>query len=507
MLSDDEMELADLDPANWDIFRQLAHRALDDMIHNIQTVRDRPVWVRPPDNVRAKFKLELPVAQRCLAEVLGDFDELIKPYSTGNRHPAFMGWVHGAGTPVGMIAEMLAAGLNANCGGRDHIGIEVEQQITHWMRQAFGFPEGASGLFVTGTSMANFLAVLVARNNALGDEVREKGVVAGPRLCAYASLAAHGCIAQAMQLAGLGSTYLRLVPCGADGGMLSSELQAMVEADRRDGLKPFLAVGTAGTVDIGAIDPLPAIAKLCAQYHLWFHVDGAFGALLAFSPQMRPMIAGIECADSIAFDFHKWAHVPYDAGFLLVRDGVAHRRTFAHPTTYLARSKSGLAAGETWPCDLGADLSRGFRALKTWFTLQVFGTDYLGRCMIQTCKLARYLETRVRSQPGFRLSAPVTLNIVCFSVDSANPDRHNRGIVELLHISGCAVPSITFVEGRAVIRCAIVNHRTTRTTIDKFMSDLERAAGVVLMNERSDAYTRPCTQLGLRGHRESGALE
>jgi aromatic-L-amino-acid decarboxylase len=353
------------------------------------------------------------------------------------------------------------------------------------MQQAFGFPEGASGVFVTGTSMANFLAVLVARSDALGDDVREKGIVAGPQLCAYTSTAAHGCIVQAIQLAGLGSANLRLVPCGANGEMQLGDLHAMVEADKRDGLKPFLVVGTVGTVDTGAIDPLPAIAEFCALQHLWFHVDGAFGALLAFAPEMRSMIAGIERADSIAFDFHKWAHVPYDAGFLLVRDGEAHRRTFTNPTNYLTRSTVGLAAGDTWPCDLGPDLSRGFRALKTWFTLQVFGTDCLGRCIVQTCKLAKYLERRLRSLMDFVISAPVTLNIVCFSVTAVDPDRQNRRIVEILHVSGRAAPSITLVDGKAVIRCAIVNHRTTRATIDEFISDLQDAAGVVLMKEKS----------------------
>jgi aromatic-L-amino-acid decarboxylase len=291
-----------------------------------------------------------------------------------------------------------------------------------------------------------------------------------------------------MQLAGLGSANLRLVPSDADGGMLMSKLHAMVKADKRDGRKPFLVVGTVGTVDTGAIDPLPALAEFCALQKLWFHVDGAFGALLAFAPQMRPMIAGIERADSIAFDFHKWAHVPYDAGFLLVRDGATHRRTFVNPASYLTRSTIGLAAGETWPCDLGPDLSRGFRALKTWFTLQVFGADYLGRCIVRTCELAKYLEESLRCLHGFRLSAPVTLNIVCFSVRSADPDRHNRRIVEVLHVSGRAAPSITLVDGIAVIRCAVVNHRTTRTTIDKFISDLQHAAAMVLMNETSDAY-------------------
>ncbi|MGO9359219.1 MAG: pyridoxal phosphate-dependent decarboxylase family protein [Xanthobacteraceae bacterium] len=466
----------DLDPEDWDDFRTVGRRALDDMASFLQTVRDRAVWCPTPDHVRARFAAELPVAGRAFTDVLDDFDTLIKPYATGNTHPAFMGWVHGAGTPVGMIAEMLAAGLNANCGGRNHIGLEVERQITRWMQQAFRFPDTASGLFVTGTSMANFVALLVARNHALGDDVRTRGIVAGPQLTAYASRAAHGCIAQAMQLAGLGSDHLRLISCGADGAMEIAGLRAAVAADIRSGLQPFLVVGTAGSVDIGAIDPLSEIADFCRQQNLWFHVDGAFGALLAFSEAMRPLIDGIERADSIAFDFHKWAHVPYDAGFVLVRDGAAHRRTFASTNGYLTRSDVGLAAGETWPCDLGPDLSRGFRALKTWFTLRVFGTDRLGACMAQTCQLAKYLEARLRSSKHFELSAPVALNIVCFSVKGANADLDNRRIVERLHVSGRAVPSITRLDGRAVIRCAIVNHRTTRATIDGLVSDLEAAA-------------------------------
>jgi aromatic-L-amino-acid/L-tryptophan decarboxylase len=475
----------DLDPADWNDFRKLGHGALDAMVGDLQTLRARPVWVRPPDEIRAEFNAPLPAGGRSLADVLHDFEHLIKPFATGNRHPAFMGWVHGAGTPVGMIAEMLAAGLNANCGGRDHIGIEVERQITHWMRQAFSFPDDASGVFVTGTSMANFLALLVARNRALGDAVRNTGVAAGPQLVAYASKAAHGCISQAMQLAGLGSDNLRLVPCDADGRMRLSELQAMVATDRQSGLKPFLVVGTAGTVDTGAIDPLAAIAEVCARHDLWFHVDGAFGALLVLSPELRPLVDGIERAHSIAFDFHKWAHVPYDAGFLLVRDGEAHRRTFANPAGYLTRSAAGLAAGHTWPCDLGPDLSRGFRALKTWFTFQVFGTDHLGKSIAQTCKLAKYLESRLQSSRGFVLRAPVTLNIVCFSVDSNDPDDNNRRIVEALHVSGRAAPSITILDGEAVIRCAIVNHRTTRATIDTFLSDLDDAASAILQHAGS----------------------
>ena len=475
-MTDREMSLDDLDPKDWVEFRALAHGALDNMIDHLATLRSRPVWRQPSDEARRQFRAEFPKIGRPLAESLELFEQFIKPYATGNAHPAFMGWVHGAGTPVGMVAEMLAAGLNANCGGRDHIGIDVERQIARWMSEAFAFPEAAAGLFVTGTSMANFLGLLVARNRSRGDDVRQTGLVGGPQLVAYASDAAHGCVSQAMQLAGLGSDALRLIPCNDEGAMRLDSLKTQVQCDREMGFLPFLLVGTAGSVDIGAIDPLNDLADVCVAENLWFHVDGAFGALLAFSSELRSRIQGIERADSIAFDFHKWAHVPYDAGFLLVRDGAALRRTFASENRYLARAQTGLAAGETWPCDLGPDLSRGFRALKTWFTLRTFGADGLARAIERNCELAQHLAARIRQSAEFELRAPVGLNIVCFSVRGSNADARNRAIVEGLHASGRAAPSITILSGVAVIRCAFVNHRTTIADVEQFLLNLEAIA-------------------------------
>lgn len=474
-MTEDISQPASLDPEDWDVFRAEAHRALDGMIDHLRTLRDRPVWTPMPEPVRAELTAPAPRAPRPLGEVLGDFDRLIKPYATGNAHPAFMGWVHGAGTPVGMVAEMLAAGLNANCGGRNHSGLAVEAQVLRWMRDAFRFPEGAGGLFVTGTSQANFLAVLIARQRALGEGVRAAGLAGAPALCAYAAKGAHGCVPQAMELAGLGSAQLRAIACDRAGAMDLPALAAAIARDRAAGLQPFLVVGTAGSVDIGAIDPLQDIADLCARERLWFHVDGAFGAMLVFSRRQCGRLAGVERADSIAFDFHKWLHVPYDAGFLLTRDGAEHRRAFASARGYLTRAERGLAAGETWPCDLGPDLSRGFRALKTWMTLQTHGLDRLGDAIDRNCALARQLEASIEANPHFEMRAPVGLNIVCFSVVSDDPSRDNRRIVETLYMNGEAAPSITILDGVAVIRCALVNHRTRAGDIDALMESLEAA--------------------------------
>ena len=247
-------------------------------------------------------------------------------------------------------------------------------------------------------------------------------------------------------------------------------LRTQINADRRAGLEPFLVVGSAGTVDVGAIDDLRALTVVCRDENLWFHVDGAFGALGMFSPAIAPLLAGLESADSIALDFHKWGQVPYDAGFLMVRDGRQHLETFAAPAAYLRRETRGLAAGSPWPCDLGPDLSRGFRALKTWFTIATYGTDRLGAMMERTCALARYLEGRILAEPQLELLAPVGLNIVCFRYRADDADKLNAEIVADIHESGIAAPSSTVLDGKLAIRAAIVNHRTGEGDIDALLA-------------------------------------
>jgi aromatic-L-amino-acid decarboxylase len=466
-------ENADLDPADWAATRDTAHRMLDDMLDFIVTIRERPVWRPIPDTVRGHFREALPRAPMALDAVHEEFREYILPYGAGNVHPGFMGWVQGAGTVTGMLAEMLAAGLNANLGGRDQAPLEVERQIVLWMRQLFGFPDTASGLFVTGASMANFLGLLVARTEALGAGVRQTGLCRSDRhriggLRAYASTAAHNCVVQAMEMSGLGAEALRQVAADQDGRIDVAALGRAIIADRAQGLSPFLVVASAGTVDRGAIDDLNAVAALCRDQGLWLHVDGAYGALGMLSPELAPRLKGLERADSIAFDFHKWGQVPYDAGFLLVRDGQRHQETFAAPAAYLRREARGLAGGSPWPCDFGPDLSRGFRALKTWFTLKVHGADAIAAGIERSCALARYLETRLRGEARLQVLAPAYLNIVCFRfrAPDADSDALNAAILADVQEAGIAAPSSTMIGGRLAIRAALFNHRTRRADID-----------------------------------------
>ena len=447
---------ASLDPDGWVGLRAQGHRMLDDMFDNLASLRERPLWQAPTPAQRARCRAELPRGPGRLEDAHAQFMADVAPYGSGNRHPGFMGWVQGGGTAVGMLAEMLAGGLNANLGGRDHMPIAVERQVVAWMAELFGFGPAASGIFLTGTSLANLCAVMIARDRALGVEVRSIGV-RDPGVAAYASKAVHACIVRAMDMTGLGTDRLRLIDTDADGRIIPAALEAAISADRAAGLKPFLVVGSAGTVDIGAIDDLDALADIAAREGATFHVDGALGALGVLSAQVAPRLKGIERADSLALDFHKLGQAPYDAGLLLVRDAAAHKRTFSYgDAPYLRHSERGLAGGEFWPCDFGPDLSRGFRALKVWFTLKTYGLDALGEVIGRACDLAQALAARVEASEELELLAPVGLNIVCFAYRGAD----NAAIAANLQEAGRVAPSTTTLGGRTALRAAIVNHRT-----------------------------------------------
>jgi glutamate/tyrosine decarboxylase-like PLP-dependent enzyme len=446
-----------LDPNDFASLRRLGHRMVDDVFDQLEQVRNRPVWQRMPEKVRTALRTPYPREANDPGDIYSDYVHLISPYPTGNTHPRFMGWVHGGGNAVGMLAELLAAGLNANLGGRDHAPIEVERQVIRWAAELLGFPPESSGLLVTGTSIANLIGVLVARTAALGRDVRRAGL-RGAKLVAYTSEKAHGCIARAMDMAGLGTDALRLIASDAAHRMDVGALAATIKRDRAEGRLPFMLVGTAGTVDIGAFDDLAGLGTIARAEGLWFHIDAAFGAMAALTPTLRPLLTGADQADSLAFDFHKWMQVPYDAGCILVRNPVVHLAAFTQQVAYLRRETRGLAGGHPWPCDLGPDLSRGFRALKVWMTWRAYGSDRLGEVVSQTCDVARVLAARVDREPGLERLAPVPLNIVCFRVRGT--DKLNREIVADIQEAGIAAPSTTIINGRLAIRAAIVNHRT-----------------------------------------------
>ena len=479
-----------MDPADWKAFRVLCHMMVDEALDFIEGVRERPVWTAVPDAVKQDLAEPLPASGQGIEQVCSDFLRLVLPYATGNIHPRFFGWVHGSGTAGGVVAELLSATMNANVGGRDHGAVYVERQVLRWCREIFGFPETASGLLVSGTSMATLIAIAVARNHMAGHDVRWLGLrhMEAP-LVAYASTEAHGSVIKAFEILGLGRESLRLIPVNEAYRIEMGALRRAVEEDRRSGCHPFCVIGSAGTVNTGAIDDLAALADLCVTQDLWLHVDGALGALGVLTEGVRPRLAGIDRADSLAFDFHKWMHVPYDAGCILVRCGDLHRRAFSARPAYLSGAARGLAAGDPWFCEYGPELSRGFRALKVWFTIKEHGVRRLGAKIDENCRQARYLAERVLDQPDLDLMAPVSLNIVCFrfvgqmaSLDAIN--RINGEIVAELHESGIAAPSTTRLGDALAIRACICNHRTTR-------ADLDALIAAVLASGRTHASAAP----------------
>ncbi|MFT8549798.1 MAG: pyridoxal-dependent decarboxylase [Acetobacter okinawensis] len=480
--------MAGLDPEDWEELKTQGHQMLDEMLENIRHVSQGPVWQPMPASVRDVFKTApLPDAGQELGDLYQQFTTMVQPYAVGNRHPRFMGWVHGGGTAQGMLADMLAAGLNANLGGRDHAPVEVERMVVRWAAEMFGFPPDATGVLVTGSSMANFIAILTATRNVVdGQDMRLHGI-GGRRLVGYAGESAHGCVARAFDMAGLGEHALRRVPLNAAYQMDTLALERLIAQDRADGFEPFLVVGTAGTVDTGSIDPLNALADLAEREGLWFHVDGAFGALARLAPDLAPLLAGLERANSLAFDFHKWAQVPYDAGCVLVREPGRQAAAFAQSLAYLSREDRGLAAGAPWFCDLGPDLSRGFRALKVWFALAGFGTEKLGQVVTHSCALARGLAGQVQTSAHLQLLAPVTLNVVCFRVVTSEVedlDWLNGELVKDLQVSGIVAPSTTRIGGVLAIRVALVNHRTTEADVTILLDALHSFMEVRLAQVR-----------------------
>ena len=474
-----------LDPKDWKAFRTLAHRALDDAVDSLEHIRERPAWTEVPADVRERLADDQPLEGRPLADVYAAFAETIMPYHSGNIHPRFFGWVQGAGTPTGMLAEMLAAAMNPNVGGRNHGAIYVERAVISWFRRLFHFPSSASGVMTVGTSAANVIAVLVARSRALGPSVREHGITTeGGRLIAYASTATHGCVRRAFEVAGLGSASLRILNTDSLHRLDPVAVANAVVEDRARGLRPFMLIGNAGTVDVGAIDPLDDLADIAEREKLWFHVDGAFGATAIVAPSIAPRLHGIERADSLAFDFHKWLQAPYDAGCLLVRDGELHRATFASTPSYLTRMPRGLASAQPWFTDYTIDLSRDFRALKVWFTIKEHGMRGLGAAIEANVRQAKLLGSMIDDDPLFELLAPVQLNIVAFryrlpNADDAELDRFNDELVIRLQESGIAVTSSTTVGGRRAIRVCIANHRTQDEDLTILVEALKQIASTM----------------------------
>ena len=473
-----------LDPADWDEFARIAHAMVDDAVAYTRGLRDRPLWRPMPAAVSEGYRAPVPHGPSSLAEVRRELNERLMPYPMGNVHPRFWMWYMGASNLTGALGDFLAAVQGSNLGGGNHAATLMDGQVVDWLKELLGFPPGASGTLVSGGSVANLIGLTVARNVKAGIDLREEGVAALPRpLRFYGSDQIHSCHQKSIETLGLGNRALSRIPTGSDCRMDLDALRRAIADDRRGGWQPACVIATAGTVNTGAVDDLPAIAALCRAEGLWMHVDGCIGALGALAPRGRRLLAGLAEADSIALDPHKWMHAPFEVGCALIRDPKAHLRSFTLTPEYLERASRGIASGD-WLLDYGLQTSRGFRALKVWMALKEQGAHKFGRIIDQNIDQAHYFADRLRALPDFELVAPVTLDIVCFryrpeGVPEAELKPLNTEIILRLQEEGVAALSDTTVHGVYCLRAAIANHRTRRADIDLVIDAIRRTgAGI-----------------------------
>ena len=456
--------------------------------------RARALWVRflgeltqlpvgrswPQGAVADAVALAVPEAPMRDDELFEHLRNVMFDHSVYPGHPRFMGYITGAGTVPGAVADLLASTLNQNLGGWRHspAATEIELALTRWFAARFGLPSSAAGMITSGGAMANFTCLKIARDRTAGWDVRTHGLAGGQRLVIYASSEVHAVVWRAADMLGLGTEAVRPVPVDDGFRMRPDALRAVLEADRLSGLRGFAVVGTAGTTATGAIDPLAEIADVAAEHGLWFHVDAAYGGGAALAPSLRPLLAGIERADSIAFDPHKWMSTPHSGGCALLRDITHAYDSFHYSATYTVEDRE--RTGSTFDFGShGPQWSRGFAALKIWVSLLAHGSDAYARRIEHDTELIRYLAALVEDHPELELATPPSLSICCFRYvprdadrDDATIDRLNERIMTELQVGGRAYLSNAILHGRFLLRACIVNFRTEASDVRALLEEV-----------------------------------
>jgi glutamate/tyrosine decarboxylase-like PLP-dependent enzyme len=419
-----------------------------------------------------------------LAQLL-DECRTIMDLSRHNGHPRFFGYVASPSTPIGAYGDLIASALNANitCWRSGPAGTELERMVVRWLGSLINYDRDARGLLTSGGSMANMIALLVGNRRKTGADASKRGLWnSGPPMTIYASSEAHMSIAKAADILGFGRDHVRLIPCDDRQRIRVDLLREKIEADRSEGLRPFCVVGSAGTVNTGVVDPLSDLASIAAEFDLWFHVDGAYGAPGVLDERKRHLFAGLERADSVSLDPHKWLYVPVDAGCLLFRDTAAAKATFSTDEADYIKTHGYVDEEAFAFWDYGVELSRRFRALKIWLTLQYYGSRRIAEAISEDISLAEYLGEVVSNADDFELLAPLELSICCFRYVPANHlsetelDKLNERIMERVQKGGRAYLSNATVGGHFALRACITNFRTTKNDIDQTIAAVREAA-------------------------------
>ena len=460
-----------------DEIREWSDSVTQFIIEYLGGLRDRPVYRQTSSReIRSQLDSKLPIKGSDFDSLLKTFRDTVVPFSRQNAHPRMFGYVQSPGTPIGAFADLLASTLNANLTiwRSAPAPVELERVTIDWIRQILGFPAEAGGLFVSGGSMANLAALAAARqtkSDSLG------------RLRMYASTATHFSITKAAALLGIGRGNVRHVAVDEHCKMRLDDLVAKITADLEAGYIPFCVVGNAGTVDTGAVDSLGEIREIANRFQLWMHVDGSYGAFAILADSARKLFAGMEQADSIALDPHKWLYLPVDVGCVIYRNPEFAHAAFAHEAEYTRML--GEQADEAFVCwDYGPELSRRFRALKVWMLLKGVGLDRLRNAIESNLASARYLESMVQASDDFEMVAPVELSIFCFRHvpaqlrnDSAEQiDQFNERLLVALQRDGSSYLSNTTLAGRFALRGCVLNYRTTLRDMEILLDDLRRVA-------------------------------
>jgi glutamate/tyrosine decarboxylase-like PLP-dependent enzyme len=381
---------------------------------------------------------------------------------------------------MGTFGDLLASGMNPNTTIGEHSAMYVDRQVVNWCKQLMNFSTEASGILVSGGSMANITALTVARNSYGEEKIRQRGLkAASGQLLIYCSVETHSCILKAAEIIGLGTDAVRKIGVNERYELDVQLLKVQLEEDLQAGFLPFCLVGTAGTVNTGAIDPMAELLEISRAYGLWFHVDGAYGALGKLDPNYAGALRAIEEADSLAFDLHKWLYVPYEVGCTLIRDAKKHRNSFAITPNYLLQEKRGLSGGLDSINNYGFELSRGFKALKVWMSLKEHGREKYAAMITQNNRHAAYLAELVEQNPYLELTAPVSMSITCFRMIQPNWGEEalqalNKEILLRLQEEGIASPSSTILNGKYTLRIANVNQRTRKEDMELLVREVLR---------------------------------